>query len=475
LSRSALAAVLALAAGLVFGCADAFRRPAWELPPPPAPDARVVPEGALHREELPNGMRVIVLEDHRLPRVALGITLRRGAASEALAQAGLALYMAELMERGAGNRDALALAEAVDRLGASLSVSSGWDSTTVGVSGLSRDLDALFAILGDVTLRPRFDATEAKRARAETLAAIEQSKDEPHTLVGWSLARALYPEHRYGLPREGTPETVAKLDAARAREFHRSLFVPNDAILWASGDVDLERFRAQASEVFGGWARGPAVDPGPPPPDPAPPQRRIVIVDRPDLEQARIGLGHEGIARADPERVSVSLMNDLLGGSGFSSRLMETLRADAGLTYSVGSSFSMRRERGPFSVSTFTRVPEVRRVVDLTLSEIERFRSEPPDEGELQDARALAVGEFSLSLESSDAVLASLVDLDVYGLPEDSLDTYRARVRATTPAQVAQLASRLLHPERAAIVIVGPAEALLPQLEGLGPIDVVEP
>jgi len=193
LSRLALAAALSLAAGLVFGCAEAFRRPAWELPPPPAPDARVVPEGALHREELPNGMRVIVLEDHRLPRVALGITLRRGAASEALAQAGLALYMAELMERGAGKRDALALAEAVDRLGASLSVSSGWDSTTVGVAGLSRDLDALFAILGDVTLRPRFDATEAKRARAETLAAIEQSKDEPHTLVGWSLARTLYP------------------------------------------------------------------------------------------------------------------------------------------------------------------------------------------------------------------------------------------------------------------------------------------
>jgi len=475
MSRFARAGALALGLALALGCAVLVERPAWELPPPPAHDARVVPEGALHRGELPNGVRVIVLQDHRLPRVALGVTLRRGAASEPQGQAGLATFMAELMERGAGERDALALAEAVDRLGASLSVSSGWDSTTVGVAGLSRDVDALFAILGDVVLRPRFDAAEAKRAREETLGALEQAKDEPQTLLGWSLARVLYPDHRYGLPREGTPETVASLDAARARDFHRRLFVPNDAILWASGDVDLEAFLARATEVFGAWERGPVIDPGPPPPDPTPAARRIVIVDRPDLEQARIGLGHEGIRRTDPDRVAVSLMNDLLGGSGFSSRLMEALRAEAGLTYSVGSGFSMRRERGPFSVSTFTRVPEVRRTLDLALAVIERFRREPPDEGELQDARALAVGEFSLGLETSGAVLSALVDLDVYGLPEDSLDTYRARVRGTTPEEIGGLATRLLHPERAAIVLVGPADALRPQLEGLGPIEIVKP
>jgi zinc protease len=418
---------------------------------------------------------VIVLEDRRLPRIALGVTLRRGAASEALPEAGLALFMAELMERGAGDRDALALAQAVDQLGASLSVSSGWDSTTVSIAGLSRDLDALFAILADVALRPRFDAREARRARDEMLGALEQAKDDPQTLSSQALARALYSGHRYGVPREGSRETVERLDAARARVFHRRLFVPNDAILWAAGDLELEAFLALANRFFGAWPRGPVADPGPPPQQPTPAARRIVIVDRPDLEQARIALGHEGIARSDPDRVAVSLMNDLLGGGGFSSRLMERLRAEAGLTYSVGSGFSLRRERGPFGVATFTRVPEVRRALDLTLAEIERFRREPPDEAELQDARALAVGEFSLGLESSDSVMTSLVDLDVYGLPEDSLDTFRARVRATTPEQIAALSGRLLHPERAAIVLVGPAEALRPQLEGLGPIEVVKP
>ena len=470
-------AALGLALALGAGCAvlPTHPRPAWELPPPPAHDAPVVQPGALHRSELPNGLRVIVLEDRRLPRIAFGVTLRRGAGSEAPGEAGLALFLSELMKRGAGDRDALELAQAVDQLGASLSVSSGWDSTTVGVSGLSRDLDALFAILSDVVLRPRLDAREARRTRDEMLAALEQAKDEPETLAARALARTLYPGPRYGLPREGERATVERFDAVRARELHRRLFVPNDAILWAAGDLELDRFLALANERFGRWPRGPVADPGPPPPPQAPPARRVVIVDRPDLEQARIAIAHEGIARTDPDRIAVALMNDLLGGGGFSSRLMNSLRAEAGLTYSVGSAFSLRRHPGPFSVSTFTRVPEVRRTLDLAFAEIERFRREPPDEAELQNARSLAVGEFSLGLETSDSVVSSLVDLDVHGLPEDSLDTYRSRVRATTPEQIAPLAQRLLHPDRSAIVLVGPAASLRPQVEGFGPIEVVAP
>ena len=139
------------------------------------------------------------------------------------------------------------------------------------------------------------------------------------------------------------------------------------------------------------------------------------------------------------------------------------------------SGFSLRRHAGPFYVSTFTRVSEVRRTLDLTLAELERARSDPPSEEELRDARALQVGRFSLGLETSGAVMDSLVDLDVYGLPEDSLDTYRGRVRATTTQDTARMARSLLHPERAVIVLVGPAEDLVPQVEDLGPVEVVEP
>ena len=240
-------------------------------------------------------------------------------------------------------------------------------------------------------------------------------------------------------------------------------------MLAAVGDVDARDVIERARRAFGAWPRGPVVPPGEPPPAQAPPARRVLIVDRPDLVQARILIAHEGIARSDPDRVAAGLLNSVLGGSGFSSRLMARVRSEAGLTYSVGSGFSLRRAPGPFVVSTFTRVPEVRRAIDLLLGELARARSQPPAEAELGPARTLAVGEFSLGLETSEAVMSSLVDLDVHGLPEDGLDSYRGRVRAVSAAEIAALAQRLLHPERSLILLVGPAAELTPAARGSGP------
>lgn len=469
--RIALASLLCLSCtALPFGT-----RPAWEQPPPPAPEAPVVRDGALHRTRLENGLVVMVLEDHRLPRAVLGIELRRGEAMLPPERAGLASFTAELMERGAGDRDALAFAAYVDEIGASFGASASWDSMGVSVTGLSRDLDRLFEILVDGVLAPRFAKEEADRTRSERLARLERARDDPDTLASWYTARALYAGHRYGLPLSGDPETVARLDEDAARALHARVFVPNNAILYASGDVDAADMVERVRAAFGAWPRGEVPDPGPPPPATTPTARTITVVDRPDLVQAHISLAHEGIARTAEDRIPTSLMNSVVGGSGFSSRMMDTLRSQAGLTYGVYSGFSLRRQPGPFRVSTSTRVLEVRRALDLLLAELERGREDPPGEDELAWARTLALGRFSMGLETSAAVLDGLVNLDVYGLPEDSLDTYRGRLRAVTAEQVARAARDHLHPDRAAIVLVGPADALVPQIEDLGPVEVIEP
>lgn len=460
---------------LLLAAACAPPPPAWELPPPPPSEAPVVRPGALEKSELANGMRVLMLEDRRLPRVVLSLSVRRGEASVPLEQAGLAPFTADLMERGAGERDALALAQAVEEIGASLFVFADWDAMGVRVSGLSRDLERLLEILADVALRPRLEPEEAERLRGETLAALQRAADNPATLAAWNTARVLYPGHRYGRPEAGVLESVAGLDAVAARDLHARWFVPANGIFSASGDFDPRQLESRVAALFGGWSGGEPPPPGPPPPAQTPLARQIVIVDRPDQEQAHIVLAHEGIARTDPERIPAQLVNAVLGGSGFSSRLMQSVRAEAGLAYGVWSGFDLRREPGPFLVSTSTRVPETRRVLDLLLAETERMRREPPGPSELGDAQTLAVGEFALGLETSDAVVASLVDLDVYGLPEDSLDTYRARVRAVTAAEAAGVTTRLLHPERMAIVLVGPATALEPLVRDLGPVEVVQP
>ncbi|MCH2171559.1 insulinase family protein [Myxococcota bacterium] len=449
--------------------------PAWEQPPPSVRELPVVPEQALTRAELSNGLQILILEDHRLPRVTLGLDVWRGEASVETERAGLAVFTAELMRRGAGDRNAIELAEAVDRIGADLGAGAGWDSLGVLVSGLSRDLDTLFEILADVVLRPRFDPAELERLRAETLASLESARDDPGTLAGWYTADAVYGAHRFGQPKSGTPESVAGFERREVRDLHASFLIPNAAVFFATGNVNREEILERVEKAFADWKPGALPPEGVAPPALAPPTRRVVIVDKPDLGQARIVVAHEGISRTDPDRIPAAMLNDVLGGSGFSSRLMETLRAEAGLTYTASSHFSLRRQPGPFVVSTFTRVPETRRALDLVLEGLENARVNPPSESELDRARTLSVGSFAMGLETSDAVMDSLVNLELYGLPDDSLETYRDRVRAVSVDDTSRMALRLLHPQRAAIVLVGPADQLLPQVKGLGPVEVVQP
>ena len=478
-----LALGTALVALLLTGCGspipslfDRGPAPAWTKELPPPAEGPIVPEGDLHRAELANGLTLIVLEDHRLPRVALGLELRRGAGSVDVAKAGVAELAAEVMQRGAGERDALELARVVEEVGARLSVSVGWDTTGIGLAGLSEDRDLLFEILEDVALRARFDPAEFEKARSEQQAAVLAAQDDPATVVQWRALRVLYDGHRYGLPRMGSAETLALLQPSDVRAYWTERFVPEAAIFWAVGDLEAEEVSAEVRRRFGDLPEAPPPPGTPAPPARTPEARRVVIVDDPDLVQARIVVAHEGIARTEPERLSAALVNDALGGSGFSSRLMQSIRADAGLTYGVGSGFSMRSQPGPFFVSTFTRVDETRRVVDLILAEMRAIQGERPiSKEELQSFIAYNVGRFSLSLETSEAVLDSLVDLEVHGLPADSLDTYRTRIRQVDVEDVADAARERLHPGRAAIVVLGPAEELVPQLEDLGPTRVVEP
>lgn len=473
MSRVAVWIALVLAATAV-GCATLGGRPEWEVPPPPIVEGPVVPQDRLHRATLDNGVAVLVLEDHALPRLALGVVTRRGAASESLAEAGVASLTLDVMKRGAAKRDALALARAVEELGASLAASAGWDSASVGVGGLTEDADALFAILTDVVRRPRFDPNEVARARAEQLAAFEQEKDEPHAVAARVFGRTLYAGHRFGLSADGAPASVAKLGAPALRAWHARLFTPADTIVYVVGDIAPEDALARVRAHFADWPARAGLAIGPPPPAATPAARRVILVDRPDQQQARLMIGHEGIARREPERIAADLMNNIFGGGGFLSRLMSKARAQ-GLVYGVGSAFSMRWHPGPFVVSTSTRVAESGRVVALLLAEMEGMRSDPPGEADLRKAKSYSAGRFALGLETSAAIAGALVDFDVYGLPPDSLDTYRTRLAAVGQRDLVTAATRLLHPERVAIVAVGPAAALRAQLEQFGPIEVVEP
>ena len=215
--------------------------------------------------------------------MALGFTLRRGAGSVDPAQAGVAELAAEVMQRGAGDRDALALAKVVEDVGATLSVSTSWDTTSVSLSGLSVDQELLFEILGDVALHPRFDESEFEKARSEQSAAIIAAQDDPATLIRWNTLRALYEGHRYGQPASGTEETIARLDVDQARAYWIDRFVPDNTIFWAVGDFDAAELIPEIERAFGGLPQGEIVDNTPPTPTRSPAERRIVVVDKAEL------------------------------------------------------------------------------------------------------------------------------------------------------------------------------------------------
>jgi len=468
--------VLACVVIILSGCALDSNRPAWEEPPPAPAEGDIGATHDVQRVVLPNGLTLMVLEDHRLPSLSFGLRLRRGAGSVDPQFAGVASLASEVMQRGAGDRDALALAQVVEDAGASLSVSAGWDSTSLSVSGLSEDEGLLLDILEDVAMRPRFDSLELDKALAEQKASLVAAQDNPAMLISWYAMQVLYPDHRYGLPMSGNEETLSHLDVEAARAYWTSRFVPRNTIFWAVGDFSAASIIEEAKSRFGELADLPVPKMTREVPSRTPDARRIVVIDKPELGQARIIVGHEGISRTEPARISIDLMNDALGGSGFSSRLMKSVRSDAGLTYGVGSGYSMRRQPGPFLISTFTRVPEVRTVIDLLLLDMNAIRGDRPvDESELAKFISYNVGRFGLALETPQAVLASLIDLDVYSLPEDSLDTYRTRVRQVTVSDVAQAAAEHLAPDRAALIVLGPAADIVPQLEDLGEVEVWEP
>ena len=407
--------------------------------------------------------------------VSMGLAVRRGAAIEPADKAGVGALCVEVMQRGAGERDALQMADAADTLGASVDVSINLDSARITTSGLSRDADSLLEFVRDIALRPRFDEAEFEKARSEQLAGLAGSLDNPRTLLGWQLDRTLYGDHRYGIPVAGLPATVEQLTLSDVKQFHLGIFHPNNAVFYATGDFDSRVLLEKLAAAFGAWHPGPVPQSVAAPPAKVPAERKVVVLDRPEMGQVQIAVAHEGLRRIDPRRIPASLLNNVLGGSGFSSRLTVRLRSNEGLTYGVRSGFALRRRAGPFSISTFTRADQVRPALELLLEEVTAIRdTRPPDGLELRNAKAFSVGHFALGLETSESVMASLVNLDVYGLPEDSLDTYRSRVGTVTESEIAGLAHELLHPERAAIVIVGPATKLLPELEGFGPVQVVE-
>jgi zinc protease len=411
---------------------------------------------ALHpvsaRRALPNGLTILVLERRHLPIVSATLLLPAGVAAEPDADPGVAHFVSQLLPLGTTRRGAIELAETVDGLGATLSSSCDFDYATVDLTGRARDARVLLSTLAEVALTPAFLDEEIERKRSQILGYLEGRRDDHASFVRERFFEAIYGAHPYHRTKEGTPEAVGRMGRDAIAAFHRERYVPGGAILALVGDVDTDTALRWGEEEFGRW---PAASPPslPVPPMPSPAEREIVTIQQ-EVTQATIRMGGIGLPRNHPDHNAAVVMNYILGGSGFGSRLMKNLREERGLTYGVHSNFWPRREPGYFFAATQTKVESMNEAICEMLAEIARFREEGITDEELAWAKKYFTGSLPLTLETNDQIAAKLIEQEFYGLPEEFWLRDLEEMQAVTRGQILETARRHIHPDRFAIVVL---------------------
>jgi predicted Zn-dependent peptidase len=424
---------------------------------------------AIVRTELDNGLTVLVADLPGRPLTSASIVLTTGAVDEPEAEGGAAVLAARALTEGTERYDAVALIEATERLGASLHADSGWDATSISVDVPTTRLRPALELLAEVLLRPTFPSAEVERLRDERLNDLLQAQADPRRRADEAFIDTIYsPDSPYHRPSGGTRETVETLDTDVLRRAYARAVDPSRATLVIGGDLGGQDAVAMARDLLGSWVASGSVDaPSHIVDSAATTARRIRVVHRPGAVQTEIRIGHPGLPRRVPDFHAVSVMSAILGGL-FNSRLNMQLREAKGYTYGASAGFDMRRGAGPFSaraaVNTEVTVPAV---LD-TLAELERMRDRPVEASELAAARDFLVGVFPLRFETPGAVVGALAGLAVHDLPVDELIGYRGRIEAVDIDAVAAAARSHLQLDRAAIVLVGDADAFGPALEAAG-------
>jgi zinc protease len=372
---------------------------------------------------------------------------------------------AALLDQGTTTRTAAQIADAIDTEGGGLGTGAGSDLSFANVLVMKDTLPFGIGLLADVVRRPAFQVEELERQRQQALSGLRVSYEDPDYVAGLVFDRLVYGFHPYGLPNSGTPQSLQTITVDDLRAFHRTWFVPNNAILGIVGDITTEEAMAVAQKAFGDWQAHelPAVEPSTPPE----PTRRVVVVNKPDAVQTELRVGQLGLPRTHKDYLAFDLAMKILGGEG-ANRLHRVLRSERGLTYGASAEVQSLRDAGDFAADTDTRSDATAEVLRLIVDEIGKLRRDRVSDRELADAQAYLAGNFPLTIETPDDIAAQVLNVLFYGLPLSDIETYRERVNAITPDDIQRVARQYLRPDRLSVVLVGNAAAFTSQLAGIG-------
>ena len=404
-----------------------------------------------------------------VPLVAANVAVRGGALADATGKEGTADLLGEMLSQGAGTRDALAFAQAVDGAGGNLGFGSSREAIVANAQFLSKDSGLMLSLLADALLRPKMDAAEFDKLRKRAIDGIANAKDsDPRQLIGTYANGWLFRGHPYGRSTGGDETSLATITLADLQAFRAQQMGGDRLIIAIAGDFDAQAVTAQVREAFGGWAKAsgalPQVEA-----KPRESGRRVLLVDKPGATQTYFALGNIGSRHGDPAEAAQDLVQTAFGGR-FTSMLNTELRVKSGLTYGARSAIDRSRMPGAATISSFTKTESTKAAIDLAIATLDRLHKDGLDAATIASAKHYVAGQFAPDLETAPQLAGQLASMALYGDTRDAIDGYLGRIAAATPEQIAT--ARAVFPDSKDLVIVaiGDAARIRDTMKGYGPL-----
>jgi zinc protease len=424
--------------------------------------------------DLPNGVHMMVIEDHRAPQVSVQMIIQgAGGLFDPADAPGLAAFTAAMMSEGSAARTSQQIAQDLEAMASTVSAGTGGTSefALVTASSLADNLDRTLDVMADIVLNPTFPEAELARYKTRQKAQLVQVRSTPQFLAAERYGRAMYGDHPAGRVM-ATAESIDRATRDALVAFHKARYAPDQTIVAIVGDITLAEARKKVEARFGGWKKAGA--PVAPAPDPAPAgARKVLLVDRPNSVQTSLVVGTQAINRTSPDYEVMSLVNAIIGG-GPTGRLFLNLREEKGWTYGAYSGLNAPRYRGDWSAQTEIKGDVTDKAVGEILGEVKRIRTEPVPDKEFMDKKRSLVASFALSLETPSAILANYVTSRRFNLPADCWDRYPERLMAITREQVQAAAVKYLDPARLQIVAVGDGMKIGDGLKQFGTVEIYD-
>jgi zinc protease len=406
----------------------------------------------IKRMKLNDGAILLVSEQHELPMVTMSIAFDAGSRRDPQGEAGLAALTAESLTEGTSKLTSEQFSQKTDFMGSSVDVSASRDYAIASFTSLKKYERDTLHLLSQTLQEPGLRDADIKRKQGDQLAAINAAEEQPEYTANVAMTKALFGDTPYGHQVEGSSASVGKLTPGDVRNFYRAQYKMGSAVIAVAGDVDADAIRDELNAEFKGLQGTVPAQPEPPAPSVAP-GIHSQLIDR-NVAQATLILGSGGVARLNPDYYKLQVMNYILGGGGFSSRLTKVVRSKAGLVYGIDSEFAAGKFPGAFLISLQTKNASSNEALRLILQQIRQMQETPVTKAEIQSAKKYLIGSFPLKIDRQSEIVSFMLQVEIYGLGMDYADRYPTIIQAITVADVQKVAQQYLHPDALELVAV---------------------